>query len=133
MTSEQIIGAIVISLPSILITAGLGVYTVRKNRQTGAEANHNNADANDNARFNTFLTAYERQRADDAARITALTERVDELSEAAAAQGRQLTSIKTVVQRWFARLWAEWNHDAGPMPLPSTEELALLELRIPPK
>lgn len=138
MTSEQIIGTILVGLPSLIMTVALGFYTVRKNRQTGLEANRNNAESNDIDRFKVFSEAYEQQRIHDAQnraadieRIRALESKVTELSLAAATQGKQLVAIKMAVQNWFARLWQEWNHAAGTMPLPSTEELALLELVVP--
>ena len=138
MNSDQILTAIIIASPSILVTLLLGIYTVRKNRQSAAEQNANTAEANDTDRFQTFMDAYERQRQNDATRIANLETKVAELTAAldiltsrSNAQGRDLKAIKTTVQNWFARLWQEWNHEAGPMPLPTAEELALLEITLP--
>lgn len=88
----------------------------------------NNSETNNIAGFEANLQAFDKRAQNAEARVVNLETRVEELEAKDQVRDRQLARIKVVVQDWFRALRAQWPASAGPMPMPSDEDMELLEL-----
>lgn len=117
-----------IELVAIIVGPLLGlagiVYTAYKTRQTSGESN-------DISAFEANIQAFDKRAQNAEARVVNLEARVEELEVKDQVRDRQLARIKIVVQDWFRALRAQWPASAGPMPMPSDEDMELLELTWP--
>lgn len=145
MPTDTFIPSLILSIPGLLGTIALGIYTVRNNRKSSKESNTVAQEQTDIQRFEAILDGYEKSRKSDAERIAGLeaerrgdAERIQKLEETVAQltaqaklQALDVRRIKSIVQQWIARIWEEWPHQDSSMPMPSADELLLLEITLP--
>jgi predicted nuclease with TOPRIM domain len=118
----------IILLAVTILTAGgsfLGVrWAANRGRETGKEDN-------DTKRFQAFMDAYEKRIEGLEGRVSELETKNTGLEEENARQAEMLKQIRKTVGSWFARLEKRWYELTDePMPLPTMEELQLLEITV---
>lgn len=133
-------------MPSEIILAGLisafvaalGVLVnAIVNRRRDAEVSSNTKESNDIARVEILLNQQSEMIKDLQTEVKTLKEEVSDLQKQRdddrAEYKRDLAKIRQVVKDYLTTLLIWDSTREGPLPLPSEEDLAILEITLPPR